>query len=150
MKNPIRKLLAVATFVGTAATGAIAAPRTLANGAPAPGNTVAKTGSSMKAERDSLAEARRLLASAYAEEREAVAAIVARPRVLANGAPACGNANAKPAMTCNAEVADEYLAMRIQRVMRAGELIDRERAHVAAAEKVYANYGVEPVAMVTP
>ncbi len=41
-RNPLKKLLAVATFVGAASSSAIAAPRTLANGAPACGNTFGK------------------------------------------------------------------------------------------------------------
>jgi len=147
MNKPIQKLLAVMTFVGAASTSAIAAPRTLANGAPAPGNTVAKGGTtySMKSERRaeaSLNQARRALAAAYTEEREAVAAITAEPRVLANGAPACGNTGGKP-MVCTAEVADQWFAMRIQRVLQASELIDRARAQVTAAEKVYAQYATD-------
>lgn len=141
MKKPIQKLLAVAFVMS--ASAASAAPRTLANGAPAPGNTVAKGDDSsykkeQRAER-SLNQARRALAAAYAEEREAVAAITAQPRVLANGAPACGNTGGKP-MVCTDEVADAWFAMRIQRVLHAGELVEKSRAQVAAAEKVNAQY----------
>lgn len=154
MKKPIQKLLAVATFVGATATGAIAAPRTLANGAPAPGNTVAKgeTYSYKQETPERLAErkvndARRALGSAYTEERAAVAAIVERPRVRADGSPACGNTNGKPP-PCDDKIADQYVTARIQRLVAAGRAIDRARTQLVAAEKALAKVrGVEPDAI---
>jgi hypothetical protein len=146
MKKPIQKLLAVAIAMG--ASTASAAPRTLANGAPAPGNTVAKGETySYKREtpkeraRTELAAARNALTAAFAEEREAVAMIVARPRTLASGAPACGNVNEKPTYAeCTDAIADQYVSARIERVKRAGDLVASARTRVATAEKVLAVY----------
>lgn len=148
MKIPSTKLLAVVAFASTASTSAIAAPRTLANGAPAPGNTVAKGDSSYsntrheKTAREALGRARTMLLVAYTEEREAVAALVARPRVLASGAPACGNAVSKPpSQECNAEMADQYMTWRIERLQRAGAQVESARMVLASAEKRFAKYG---------
>lgn len=144
MKKPIQKLLAVATFVGATATAAIAAPRTLANGAPAPGNTVAKGESysrelpERRAER-AVNEARRALAAAYNEERAAVEALVESPRVLASGAPACGNTSGKPP-PCDEKIANRLVTMRVERLTNAGRAIDAARARLARAEKVLATY----------
>jgi hypothetical protein len=149
-KNPIQKLLAVVTFVSAASTAAIAAPRTLANGAPAPGNTVAKGGSSYKVDKTerstqlALNAARRALSAAYTEEREAVALIAARPRMHANGAPACGNVNEKPVMECTDAVADNFVTERIKRVMLAGERVVEARRRLAAAETAYAVFRPAP------
>ncbi|MFN0250402.1 MAG: hypothetical protein ACKV2T_26215 [Kofleriaceae bacterium] len=157
-KKPIQKLLAVITFVSAASTSAIAAPRTLANGAPAPGNTVAKgeTYSAKESPKEraqnELAAARAALSSVLMEERAAVRAIVERPRVLASGAPACGNANSKPLPTgaCDEAAADQYVTMRLQRVIRAGARVATTRTRLAVAEKVYAKYASPSTTAASP
>jgi hypothetical protein len=143
MKNPIKKLFAVVTFVGAASTSAIAAPRTLANGAPAPGNTVAKGGSSAdykspveRAER-SLALAKRELTAALTEEREAINVLAAQPRSLPNGAPACGNTGGK-APKCTAEMADELFKQRMTQITNASASVMKARVRVHEATRTFA------------
>lgn len=131
-KNPIKKLLAVVTFVGAASTGAIAAPRTLANGAPAPGNTVAKgyTETPREIAASNLDATKKALVMALAEEKVAKTALTAQPRTLPNGSPACGNAIVK---VCTAEMAESMYQGRIQRARTAELAVQRARVRVHEA-----------------
>jgi len=135
VKRRIYQLLAVVTFVGAAS--ASAAPRTLANGAPAPGNTVAKGesyASPVKRAATALRSARTELAAALAEEKTAAAALAAEPRTLANGAPACGNTGGK-STTCTTERSDSEWKARVQRLVQAGVAVRAAQARVATLTK---------------
>lgn len=144
MMKPIGKLLAVA-FAMTASS-ASAAPRTLATGAPACGNTNTK-GPSMcqRAERD-LRTARTELAAAFEEERIAASLVIDQPRVLASGAPACGNTGGKADMECDDASADRIYDGRVQRLVRAGAAVGRARARVITAEKRWRQYAMPDTA----
>jgi hypothetical protein len=139
MTRRIYKLLAVVTFVG-ASTSAIAAPRTLANGAPAPGNTVAKGETRLESAESNLRYARRDLAHALALEAEAAADLKAQPRVLASGAPACGNTGGK-APACTVERADRLWKDRVDRLVRAGVNVRASQARHASVKKEYVKRG---------
>jgi len=148
-KNPIKKLLAVVTFVGVASTSAIAAPRTLANGAPAPGNTVAKGKPRVDRSARAIARARELLASALTEKQDAARALASAPRTLPNGAPACGNTGGK-APECTDEMAAGMYQARIDRTQRAEVAVQRAREQLhevtrkvatAKQNRTYASYG---------
>jgi len=130
MKRRIHRLLAVITFAS-----AIAAPRTLANGAPAPGNTMAKsyTDSPITRSAAALRTARSELAVALAAEHDAAVSLQAHPRVLANGAPACGNTGGK--LSCTTERADKEWKERIQRLVQAGVAVRARTTRVAALTK---------------
>ncbi len=138
MKRRIYQLLAVVTFVGTAS----AAPRTLANGAPAPGNTVAKGDSYISPARrtaTALRSARTELAAALVEEKAAAAELAAEPRTLANGSPACGNTGGK-SVRCTVERSDREWKARIQRLVQAGVAVRAAQARVATLAKQYAKH----------
>jgi hypothetical protein len=116
MKKPIHKLLAVA--LAMSASTAIAAPRTLANGAPAPGNTVAKGDirwiHAHKAETE-VAFARKELAAAIAEEKAAAAA------------GQCGD-------QCTTE---RTRTERVERLVQASAAVRSLQARVARLQKDY-------------
>ncbi|MGE0398322.1 MAG: hypothetical protein AB7T06_16580 [Kofleriaceae bacterium] len=134
-RHPIKKLLAVVTFVGATSSAAIAAPRTLANGAPAPGNTVAK---GYRQEPASLTRkmerARAALVAAITEEKLAKQQLIASPRTLPNGAPACGNTGGK-APPCTADIANELHEQRIARVREAEKAVKLARARLHEATR---------------
>ncbi|MFN0250401.1 MAG: hypothetical protein ACKV2T_26210 [Kofleriaceae bacterium] len=140
MKRRIYKLLAVVTFVGASTTSALAAPRTLANGAPAPGNTVAKGETRFERTESSLRAARGDLADALVAERTAAADLQAQPRTLANGAPACGNTGGK-APACTVERSDQLWKNRVERLVQAGVRVRALQAHVALVKKAYVKRG---------
>lgn len=137
MNRRIYKLLAVVTFVGASATAASAAPRTLANGAPAPGNTVAKGKPRIKAHvaaSRALDRAQRALVAALAEEKEAKHQLASQPRTLPNGAPACGNTGGK-APACTAERAEKLHEFRVDRARYAAAEVLRARQRVHEATR---------------
>jgi hypothetical protein len=140
-KHPIKKLLAVVTFIGAASTSVIAAPRTLANGAPAPGNTVAKgyvDKQTVNVRR--MDQAKKALAAALVEQKAAKAALASQPRTLPNGAPACGNTGGK-APECTAEMAQSMYEARIQRARAAETMVQvaRKKLHEATREVAMQN-----------
>ncbi len=132
MKKPMQKLLAVA--IAMTASTATAAPRTLPNGAPAPGNTVAKGeryGSAITDTKRALRSAKKELVAAIDAEKVAAADLTAQPRTLANGAPACGNTSSKAA-TCTVEQADAEWNERVQRLVQAGVTVRAAQARVTS------------------
>ncbi len=139
-RNPIKKLLAVVAFVGAASTSVIAAPRTLANGAPAPGNTVAK-GKDTPRQRAAraLADARARLLTALAEERELTRELAAQPRTLPNGAPACGNTLGKVQRECTPAIADKEFDERVERLRFASARVKQARSRVHEATQQLAS-----------
>jgi hypothetical protein len=139
MNKPIGKLLAVA-FAMTAGTASADAPRSLASGAPACGNTNTKGPSMCQRAERNLQFARAELVRALDEERIAASLVVDQPRVLASGAPACGNTGGKGEMECTTADADRIYDGRVQRLVRAGAAVMRARAQVVAAEKRWAPY----------
>lgn len=142
MKRGIQKLLAVVTFASAAST-AVAAPRTLDNGAPAPGNTVAKgeTYSRTDSALAAVQTARAKLSTAIAEEKSAAMAMKDEPRVLENGAPACGNMFSKVERECTTERSDAEWKERVQRLVQAGIAVRAAQTKLAAAERRYAKLG---------
>ena len=151
MKQRIGKLLAVVTFVGAATSAAVAAPRTLANGAPAPGNTVAKVDDSPVEETrlsrvtTALRSAHQDLVAAFREEKAAAAALHSEPRVHANGTPACGTSDDK-AQPCTVERSDALWKARLQRLVQAGVAVRAAQARIEPLRKRYAKLGgTDPV-----
>jgi hypothetical protein len=128
MTKPIGKLLAVAFTLS--ATTALATPRTLANGAPAPGNTVAKSKPAMIDRRDerALETARVRLADAIREQVAAVHALAIQPRTLPDGSPACGNTVGKS--MCTAQTAEDYYQQRLARAHQAQIALEQARARL--------------------
>jgi hypothetical protein len=149
MKQRILKLLAVVTFVGAATSPAVAAPRTLANGAPAPGNTVAKlvdySEETLPRIMTLLRSAQKELTAALREEQVAATALQSEPRVLANGSPACGNAESNAA-ACTVERSDALWKARLQRLLQAGVAVRANQTRMARLREQYAKLGgTDPV-----
>jgi len=140
------KLLAVMMWLGSTQASADA-PRTLANGAPACGNTMGKSSKPRGPCRVSVLDQAIIdLADAQADLVEAKAFEVARineyittPRRLANGAPACGNVMSKDAPDCNAELADLQDARRVFYMKMAIEELATARLRVHEATQRVAN-----------
>lgn len=135
-KNPLEKLLAVVTLVGATSAGAIAAPRTLANGAPAPGNTVAKGERAPDRAARVLRNARAELVAAITAAKRARHQLASQPRTLPNGAPACGNVGTKA--PCTVERAKRLYEIRITRAREAEEAVARAREKVHEATRRFA------------
>ena len=115
------KLLAVVMWLGSTQAQADT-PRLLDNGGPAAGNTVGKIPERPRGSAEGrLAEAQGILERAAREKAEAVQAFVSTPRVLASGAPACGNTMQKKEPDCTQELADKQQAVRFERLQRAVE-----------------------------
>jgi hypothetical protein len=133
-RNPIKKLLAVVTFVGAASTSVAAAPRTLANGAPAPGNTVAKGYTKRTSAERQLENARAQLVVALAEEKDAKYWLTSQPRTLPDGSPACGNTGGK-APECTVGMAEGMYQARIQRAHTAEVAVERAQLRLHEATR---------------
>ena len=142
------KLLAAMIWFGSAQASA-ETPRTLRSGAPACGNVMkGKGGSSSsrssctdserawyRAERE-VDEAKRLFAVYKDHEVEAVRVVLTTPRVLANGAPACGNMLSKDSpSTCTQEIADQQDEQRRESMKQAFAATRKARARVHEAEQ---------------
>jgi hypothetical protein len=83
-----------------------------------------------------LQTARTELAAAIAAEKEAATAMSVEPRVLANGAPACGNTGGKKMSPCTTERSDAEWKARVQRLVQAGVAVRASQARVAALTEI--------------
>lgn len=147
MKRRIHKLFAVATFVSAASASAIAAPPAPATRAPESSTVSSDEARTKRLEHD-LRVARQQLAVALAEESAAAAAMKAEPRVLANGAPACGNTLAKVQKECTVERSDQVWKQRVQRLVQAGVAVRAKQARAAKLATALARRGGDPTTIV--